>query len=117
MTARRRPAWAADRNPTSDRARTERCPRCRQPVIRALVGHVAALDVRADPTPLDLAAELAARLDGRSAYCLSIQPYLPPRLLHRDRWHIQSGRCEHLVIADHRCPGMPPGAVQEELPL
>jgi hypothetical protein len=117
MSRRQPPPWVAERNPTTDRARSGSCPRCHQPILRALVGRVAALDIRADPVPLDLAAELAARLAGRHTYCLTNQPYLPARLLERGRLHIESGRCSHLVVADHRCPERPTGPVQEELPL
>jgi hypothetical protein len=109
------PAWLADRNPTSDRARVQKCPQCGQAVIRALVGRIAALDIRADPQPLDLASELAARLAGRLTFCLSIRPHLPPRLLDRHRWHIAAGTCTHTVVASHQCPGPPAQPVQETL--
>jgi len=98
------PAWLADRNPESDRARAQKCPRCHQPVIRALVGRIGAIDVRADPRPLGPVEELAARLSGRQTYCLSIRPYLTPRLIDRHHWHIAAGTCTHLVVAAHNCP-------------
>lgn len=105
MTAARRtvPAWVDTSQPHSDKPRTQLCPRCQQPVLRALVGHVAALDVRADPQPLDAREELAARLQGRMTYCLRLHPHLPARLLNRGTEHIRAGRCTHLVIADHHC--------------
>jgi hypothetical protein len=110
------PAWLADRNPTSDRARLQDCPKCKRPVIRALVGgRLAALDTRADPQPLDLAGELTARLAGRSTFCLSIRPHLVPRLLERHRWHIAAGTCTHIVVALHNCPNRQPQPVQESL--
>ncbi|WP_069883482.1 hypothetical protein [Streptomyces luteocolor] len=104
---RKPPPWLDTSQPQNDRARTQLCPRCRQPILRALVGHVAALDVRADPTPLDLAQEVAARLQGRTTYCLRVHPHLPARLIHRGPEHIRAGRCTHLVVADHHCPRTP----------
>src|SRR5690606_12628030 len=44
------------------------CPRCGALTITCLDAPVAALPVRLDPVPLDLAAELAARLAGRATY-------------------------------------------------
>lgn len=98
------PAWIDTASPQNDKPRTGQCPRCRQPILRALVGHVAALQVRADPFPLNTQQELAARLQGRLTYCLRLHPVLPPRLLHRSPEHIRAGRCQHLVVADHQCP-------------
>lgn len=116
MTAKKRPpAWLADKNPTTDHARLARCRSCGAQVIRALVGSFAAVDVRADPAPLDPLAEIAARLSGRLTYCLSIRPHLKPRLLGRDPWHIAGGRCTHYVVTDHRCPGRPAEPIQEVL--
>ena len=101
------PAWLADKNPTTDEARLTCCRSCGAQVIRALVGSFAAVDVRADPAPLDPVAEIAARLSGRLTYCLSIRPHLKPRLLGRDPWHIAGGRCTHTVVTDHHCPKGP----------
>ncbi|MEV7364295.1 hypothetical protein [Streptomyces sp. NPDC091299] len=108
MTAAKKPPpWLDLSTPLTDRARTQLCPRCRQPILRALVGHVAALDVRADPIALNPAQELAARLQGRTTYCLRIHPALKPRLIDRGPEHIRSGRCRHLVVADHHCTRTP----------
>lgn len=101
---RNAPSWVDTTSPQSDKPRTGQCPWCGQPILRALVGHVAALQVRADPFPLNVQQELAARLQGRMTYCLRLHRILPPRLLNRGPEHIRSGRCEHLVVADHRCP-------------
>lgn len=101
------PPWLDLSTPLTDRARTQLCPRCRQPILRALVGHVAALDVRADPKALTPLEELRARLQGRTAYCLRINPALTPRLIDRSPEHIRSGRCRHLVVADHHCTRKP----------
>ena len=104
------PPWIDLSTPLTDRARTQLCPRCRQPILRALVGHVAALDTRADPRPLSPVEELTARLQGRWTYCLRIHPNLPPRLLNRGPEHIRAGRCPHLVVADHHCTRTPASA-------
>ena len=107
MTKKPPPSWIDLSTPLTDRARTQLCPRCRQPILRALVGHVAALDTRADPKPLTPIEELAARLQGRWTYCLRTHPALPPRLLRRGPEHIRAGRCTHLVVADHYCTRKP----------
>ncbi|MFV8127495.1 hypothetical protein [Streptomyces syringium] len=99
----------------SDRPRARQCPRCQAPVLAALVGNPCGLNVRADPYPLSLAQELAARLDGRFSYCLRLHPFLPPRLITRGPEHIASGRCAHLVVADHHCTGTAPAALSTEL--
>lgn len=104
---RKPPTWLDLSQPLTDRARTQLCPRCRQPILRALVGHAAALDVRADPKPLTPQQELAARLQGRLTYCLRIRPYLPARITDRSPEHIRAGRCTHLVVADHHCTRKP----------
>lgn len=101
------PPWLDLSTPLTDRARTQLCPWCRQPVLRALVGHVAALDTRADPKPLNPLEELTARMQGRWTYCLRIHPVLPPRLVHRSPEHIRAGHCTHLVVADHHCTRKP----------
>ena len=103
--AKRKPAppWLDLSQPMSDKPRTQLCPRCRAPILRALVGKTAAVDVRADPKALDLQQELAARLEGRLTYCLRLHPVLKPRLIHRGPEHIRAGRCTHLVVADHHC--------------
>ncbi|MFI6491260.1 hypothetical protein [Streptomyces sp. NPDC050564] len=108
MTAAKKPpSWLDLSQPLNDRARTQLCPRCRQPILRSLVGHAAALDVRADPRVLNPLEELAARLQGRTTYCLRIRPHLPPRLTDRSPEHIRAGRCTHLVVADHHCTRTP----------
>jgi hypothetical protein len=104
---RKPPPWIDLSTPLTDKPRTQLCPRCRQPILRALVGRVLALDVRADPKPLNPREELAARLQGRTTYCLRIHPHLPPRLLNRGPEHIRAGRCTHLVVADHHCTRTP----------
>lgn len=111
------PSWLDLSIPTSDRPRPQLCPWCRTPILRALVGAVAAVQVRADPKPLDLHQELAARLQGRFTYCLRLHHFLQPRLIHRGAEHIRAGRCTHIVVADHCCtrkPGQPETASTSE---
>ena len=93
--------------------RTQPCPRCGATTLTARTpDRVAAVDVRADPTPLDPTGEILARLDGRLTWCLTGSEHVPARLRWRDRWHIASGHCTHTVLADHVCP---PHPVQETL--
>ena len=108
MTAAKKPPpWLDLSTPLTDRARLQLCPRCRQPILRALVGQIAGLDTRADPKPLTPLEELATRLQGRWTYCLRLHPMLQPRLLNRGPEHIRAGRCTHLVVADHHCTRRP----------
>ncbi|MDR3082316.1 MAG: hypothetical protein LBV60_15565 [Streptomyces sp.] len=98
---------------STELARTVPCPRCGADTLCARTpDRVAAVDVRADPTPLDPVAEILARLDGRLTWCLSRGEHTGDRIHWRDRWHIAAGRCSHTVIADHRCRPRP---VQETL--
>lgn len=108
-TAKRNPPPWMDRSaPQSDRPLIQTCPRCRGPVLRALVGNPCGLGTRADPKALNPAEELAARIAGRFTYCLRLHPHLPPRLLTRGPEHIAGGNCTHLVLADHHCTRPPP---------
>ncbi|MFF2651493.1 hypothetical protein [Streptomyces sp. NPDC058045] len=94
-------------------ARLTPCPRCGADTITARTpDRVAALDVRADPTPLDPVAEILARLDGRLTWCLTSGEHTTARIHWRSTEHIRAGHCTHTVIADHRCPPRP---VQETL--
>lgn len=90
-----------------DQPKQERCPRCGAPILRALVGNLMALDVRADPTPIRLGQVAALRAQGRLTWCLTQSPVLPSRLLWRDPEHARSGKCSHAVLADHQCSPSP----------
>jgi hypothetical protein len=95
-----RPSWTPER--LSTRARLEPCPKCHALVIRALDGPVAAIDVRCDPTPLDLIGELSIRLQGRATYDL-IGRTDRKELAYRDEWRIK--KREWPVLPKHICPG------------
>lgn len=114
MTARRpRPTAADHAQASAEQARTRPCSRCAADTITARTpDRVAAVDVRADPTPLDPVAEILARLEGRLTWCLVENQHTGSRIQWRNRWHIAAGLCTHTVIADHRCPPQP---VQETL--
>jgi hypothetical protein len=91
-----------------DQPKQERCPRCGAPVLRALVGEVMALDVRADPTPIRLDQEAVLRAQGRLTWCLTLpSALLPQRIVWREPEHARPGRCPHTVLADHECPPPP----------
>ncbi|MET8297426.1 hypothetical protein ABZW02_25710 [Streptomyces sp. NPDC005180] len=94
----------------ADTARPGHCPRCGAPVLRARAGRVAALDVTADPTPVDLAGEIQARLDGRLTWRLITTRLGAGRIVWRDLAEVPHHR--HPVLRDHRCPPQP---VQEAL--
>ncbi len=115
MTAARRarPTAADHAETTAVTPRLRPCPRCGADILTARTpDRVCAVDVRADPTPLDATAEILARLDGRLTWCLTGGAHTPARIRFRNRWHIAGGRCTHTVIADHICPPQP---VQETL--
>jgi hypothetical protein len=118
MTAPRRPKpTAADHAQASaETVRTRPCPRCGTDTLTARTpDRVCAVDVRADPTPLDATAEILALLAGRSTWCLTGGDHAPARIRYRNRWHAAGGRCTHTVIADHVCPPGQPAYVQETL--
>lgn len=114
MTARKAvsPGIAERIEATSDHVRRSTCRRCGAPVLCARAGRVAALDVRADPTPIDAMGELLARLDGRLTWYLVAVPALGyQRITWRHLW-VPATPPKHPVIADHACPPQP---VQETL--
>lgn len=80
------------------------CPRCGALTIICLDAPVAALPVRLDPVPLDLAGELAARLEGRATYMLTGHWTL--RVVQRDTTNMHVQRWP--VLATHTCPGPVP---------
>lgn len=97
----------------ADHVRHSTCRRCGAPILCARAGRVAALDVRADPTPIGAIQEILARLDGRLTWYL----VTPPAALGYQRivWRhllVPATPALHPVIADHVCPPQP---VQERL--
>jgi hypothetical protein len=95
------------------RAQLDPCPRCRALTIRALDAPIAAIDTRLDPVPLDVAAELAARLQGRWTYDLFT---IAGRheIAERDLFRIQAPR-RFPVLATHTCPGAIPASALRAL--
>jgi hypothetical protein len=69
---------------SADTARPGDCPRCGAAVLRARAGRTAALDVIADPTPVDLVGEIQARLDGRLTWRLITTRLGVGRIVWRD---------------------------------
>ncbi|MFJ8110458.1 hypothetical protein [Streptomyces sp. NPDC096132] len=115
MTAPRwpKPTAADHAQASAEQVREQPCPRCGAPTLTARTpDRVCAVDVRANPTPLDPTAEILARLAGRLTWCLTGGANIPARIRWRDRWHIAAGACTHTVIADHHCQ---PHYVQESL--
>lgn len=102
------PGIAAKIAATADHAKPGTCPRCNAPVLRARAGRIAALDVTADPTPLNLADEILARLDGRLTWRLITTALGTQRIA----WRSPSVPTADPVIADHTCPPQP---IQEAL--
>lgn len=80
-----------------------RCPACRAPILRQLVGQRAALNVTADLTPLTPIEQAAARTPNRLIWCLVQRPHTPARL----RWigSLHPARCPHAHVAEHTCTG------------
>ncbi|MGW4388232.1 hypothetical protein [Streptomyces sp. NPDC004685] len=114
MTARRPKPTAADHAQASaEQPRLRPCPRCGADTLNARTpDRVAAVEVHADPTPLDPVAEILARLAGRITWCLVDHDHIAARIRWRSTEHIAAGRCTHTVIADHQCK---PHPVQETL--
>ncbi len=83
-----------------------RCPTCRAPVLRQLVGDRAALTVTADLTPLTPAQQTAVREPNRLIWCLKDPPHGTPRLTWIGNWH--PAGCTHDHVTEHRCPPQQP---------
>lgn len=75
------------------------CPRCRKPLLTALDEGI---PTRVDATPLpDRQAEIAALLDGRWTYVLTINRHLTIR----DASRITGGSLRGTIHAEHKCTG------------
>ncbi|MFI1287429.1 hypothetical protein ACH4VM_02775 [Streptomyces sp. NPDC020792] len=93
---------AARAEASAQRPRNQPCPRCQADTLVARTAdRVAAVDVRADPHPIDPNHPPAGRL----LWCLIQHEHLPARIRWHDRWHAKS--CTHTVLADHVCPPRP----------
>jgi hypothetical protein len=87
-----------------------RCPACRAPVIKQLVGNRAALNVTADLTPLTPEQQRELREPNRLIWCLRTNRLGQKRLLWLDPWHPPD--CPHGDhVADHRCPPAEPSTL------
>lgn len=105
MTEAARPAWLTEQIAASaDHAKPGTCTRCGAPVLRARAGRIAALDVVADPQPIDAITEILTRLDGRLSWHLTTNALGVQRITWRSQFHIRAGPPRHPVIADHKCP-------------
>ncbi|MYT24603.1 hypothetical protein GTW69_30720 [Streptomyces sp. SID7760] len=83
-----------------------RCPRCRTPVLRQWVGHIAAVHVTADLTPLTPAEQAAVREPNRLIWCLrQTSPFTPRRLAWTGASHPEA--CPHPHVTEHRCTTAP----------
>lgn len=87
---------------SAETVRHAACPRCGADTLVARTpDRVAAVDVRADPTPVDPTRPPAGRL----LWCLTGGGSVPQRIRWRDQWH--APHCTHPVLADHVCPPRP----------
>lgn len=83
-----------------------RCPACRAPILRQLVGHRAALTVTADLTPLTPAEQAAVREPNRLIWCLHTDSLGNRHLRWLTSWHPPD--CPHPHVTEHRCPPADP---------
>lgn len=81
---------------------------CSQCGAALLCGLADGTSVRADPTPLDVLAELLCRAAGRRTYTWRPDQGATSVLTNRDRWRIVTRRWP--VVPEHRCgqPIAPP---------
>jgi hypothetical protein len=92
--------------PGSTRRSDNRCPRCRAPILRQLVGQIVALTVTADLTPLSLEQQAALREPNRLIWCLRSGEHTPRRLTWTGRDHPEP--CPFPHVTEHRCPPAEP---------
>ncbi|MEV0114646.1 hypothetical protein AB0H77_15540 [Streptomyces sp. NPDC050844] len=84
----------------------QRCPACRAPILRQLVGDRAALNVTADLTPLTPDQQQELREPNRLIWCLRTTQLGHRRLTWLDPWHPPD--CPHPHVTEHRCPPADP---------
>lgn len=106
------------------------CERCNAPVLIGLDDDIAALDVTADPTPLDALGEILAVAQGRRTYTLAVTGGRH-ELNYRDEYRIRGrapGAGHYDVVPEHRCGIAPlptvaavtvpaPAAISQECPF
>lgn len=93
--------------PGSTRRTDNRCPNCRAPILRQLVGRIAAITVTADLWPLTPSEQAAVREPNRLIWCLrQASEHLPARLTWTGRDH--PAQCPHPHVTEHRCPPAEP---------
>lgn len=114
MNTADQPKWLSEHiSQSSDRIRHSTCTRCGAPILCARAGRVAALDVKADPKPLNPIEEILARLNGNLTWHLITTGLGYQRITWRGPDSIRAGpKPGRLVIADHTCPPQP---IQETL--
>ncbi|WP_369778866.1 hypothetical protein [Streptomyces sp. R33] len=91
--------------PGSAGADDSRCPRCRAPILRQLVGRIAALTVTADLTPLTPSQQAELREPNRLIWCLRGGDHTTRRLAWTGRDH--PANCPHPHVTEHRCTTEP----------
>ncbi|MGW2582974.1 hypothetical protein ACWCYZ_16835 [Streptomyces virginiae] len=104
------PGIAAKIAASADHAIEKTCARCGAPILTAWAGRTAALHVTADAEPIDLAAEIQARIEGRLTWRLITTALGVRRIVWRDPLTVP--HTAHPVLRDHRCPPRP---IQEVL--
>lgn len=87
-------------------AADSRCPSCAAPVITQLVGHIAALHITADLTPLTPEQQAAVRTPNRLIWCLYQRPHTAPRLRWTGALHPRD--CPNPHVTEHQCPPAEP---------
>lgn len=85
---------------------SRRCPACRAPIHREVVGHRAALTVTTDLTPLTPAEQAELRASDRLIWCLRTNQLGIHRLVWLTAWHPPD--CPHPHVTDHICPPADP---------
>jgi hypothetical protein len=95
-------------------AYTAPCTGCRRHILIAIDG---GLTVYADPIPLGIHAEIAARLTGRGVYDVTHTLGGKTYLISRDVFRVRASR-KYPVIGDHACiPGHHPASGWKLPPL
>jgi hypothetical protein len=81
---------------------SNRCARCRAPVLTQWVGQIAALYVVADLRPLTPSEQAEVREPNRLIWCLRGGEHTARRLTWTGTGH--PATCPHPHVTEHRCP-------------